>query len=100
MKTIRGVYYNLEESDIFSKVDGFLFYFSSKFNKKRFDNNLTNYVKIESCKNNNKYQFKINLNLYLTIAFYCKIEKRGFRIIDSTNNKQIKKDTIIINTIL
>ena len=100
MKTIKGVYLDLNESDIVTNYDEFRFYFSSKFNKERFEKNIDNFIKIESARIYNKYRVQIYLNLYLSIVFYKKIEKRGYRIEEILTGKRLNNSTIILNQIL
>ena len=94
MKTRRGVYWNLNESEIFAQVDGIIFYFSSRFNKERFERGYKNYITLESLKLFNKYSVPFNLNFLLLISFYHNIEKRGFRII--INEKELHYNDIVI----
>ena len=47
---------------------------------KKFEDNITPFVLLETAKIRNKYNVKINLSLYLAVSLYKKIEKRGFRI--------------------
>lgn len=100
MKTIKGVYLDLNESDIVTNYDEFRFYFSSQFNKKRFDNNIDTFIKVESARIYNKYRVQINLDLYLSIVFYKKIEKRGYRIEEILTGKKLGNSTIILNQII
>lgn len=94
MKTRRGVYWNLNESEIFAQVDGIIFYFSSRFNKERFERGYKNYITLESLKLFNKYSVPFNLDLFLLISFYHNIEKRGFRII--INEKEFHYKDLVI----
>ena len=80
MPSVRGIYYNLDESIYSFNYDNIKFYFSSKFYLEKFRENLSYYIFMETTKIINKYKVKINLNLYLAISFYQKIEKRGFYI--------------------
>jgi YHS domain-containing protein len=100
MKTARGIYLNLNDSDYYLDIEGLRVFFSSKFNKERFTKNIMNYVEEENQKIINKYHMNINLKLFLMISYYKKIEKRGFRIKDLSNNIEINPDSKIINTIL
>jgi hypothetical protein len=61
-------------------VGELIFYFSSEFNKRRFINGYEEYIVDETHKLESKYHVKLDLEIELTIAFYKKIEKRGFRI--------------------
>lgn len=88
MITQRGIYIDIEESTYFTLYNNYKFFFSSLFNKGRFDKNIEDYIKLEESKIKNKYQInKINLDLFFAIALYTKIEKRGFKIVD---NKRFK----------
>lgn len=78
MKTI--VYQNIKETVFDYEIYDLCFHFSSLFNKNRFIENVKTYVNIEEMKIINKYQLQIDLKKYLAIAFYKKIERRGFYI--------------------
>ena len=80
MKTKNGIELNLKESDYKFEFYNAVFYFSSKFYLDNFKNLLEDYIEIEQTKIINKYKVEINLKLYLAIALYKKIEKRGFRM--------------------
>lgn len=58
----------------------FTFYFSSRLYLEKFKNNVDEYVENESRKINAKYNVNVDLNNYFMVAFYSKIEKRGFLI--------------------
>lgn len=100
MKTKRGIYLNLSESDIFTNFDEFRFYFSSNFNKERFEKNVLNYITSETLKLKNKYHIAFNFDLFFSISYYNKIEKRGFRVEEILTNKRLTANTIILNTII
>lgn len=78
MKAI--VYQNIKETVFDYEIYDLCFHFSSLFNKNRFIQNVSSYVNIEGMKIINKYQLPIDLTKYLAIAFYKKIERRGFYI--------------------
>ena len=78
MKTI--VYQNIKDSVFDYEIYDLCFHFSSLFNKERFMKNVEAYVNIEGMKIINKYQLQIDIREYLAIAFYKKIERRGFYI--------------------
>ena len=78
MKTI--VYQNIKDSVFDYEIYDLCFHFSSLFNKERFMKNVETYVNIEGMKIINKYQLQIDIREYLAIAFYKKIERRGFYI--------------------
>lgn len=79
MKTI--VYKDVKESPFKEIYSGICFHFSSLFNRSRFKNNIDNFVNEEELKIRNKYQLEIDLKKYLSIAYYKKIEKRGFYVL-------------------
>lgn len=80
MKTKNGIELNLSVSDYKSIYNDYVFYFSSLFYKRKFDENLEEYIEMESQKLINKYKINLDIRLYLAISFYKKIEKRGFLI--------------------
>lgn len=77
MKTRRNIYHNLAESPYITKFNNFRFSFSSKFYQTKFEENLLEYIKIESDKFKKKYEVNINLTELLAFNLYRKIEKRG-----------------------
>lgn len=100
MKTKRGIYLNLEESEYFVIKSGLIFYFSSKQYLDKFVNEVDKYVKEQSIQINIKYKIYINVELYLLIAFYKRIEKRGFRIYDDIKKKEISENIRFANTLI
>lgn len=84
-KSNRGVFIDTKYSDIKYKFNNITFYFSSKFYKEKFKNNVEDYIENEIAKFNNKHTNKItvdNIELFInffTIDYYKKIEKRGWR---------------------
>lgn len=81
MKTKNGIELNLEESKYISKFNGLVFYFSSETYKNKFNEQIEDFIKIESIKIFNKYKVKIDLSDYLAVSLYKRIEKRGFLIL-------------------
>lgn len=100
MKTAKGIYLNINESDYFFKHKGLIFYFSSEFYKKKFIDEIESYISTETLKLQGKYNMNINFDLLFMISLYKKIEKRGFRVYDEENNKDITQSTGIIAKIL
>lgn len=96
MKTI--VYQNIKETVFNYEIYDLCFHFSSLFNLTRFKKNVEDYVKIEEMKIINKYQLQIEMKQYLAIAFYKKIEKRGFYI--TSHGIQIKEGNMIVSHII
>ena len=78
MKRSEKVYYDLKESKEFIEMLDTRFYFSSSFNKERFLKGYQSYIKEEEDKIIAKYGISISIRYYLLIAYYMKIEKRGF----------------------
>ena len=78
MKRSEKVYYDLNESTEVVELLETKFYFSSSFNKERFLMGYQSYIKEEEDKLIAKYGLNISIRYYLLIAYYMKIEKRGF----------------------
>lgn len=78
MKRSEKIYYDLTESKEFLELENTKFYFSSSFNKERFLAGYENFLKEEGDKLFAKYGINIANPYYLLIAYYMKIEKRGF----------------------
>lgn len=100
MKTIRGIYYDIRESEYVYQSHGLQFYFSSEFYLKKFKNNIEQYIKEENNKLRNRYKIFISLDIYFMIAYYKKIEKRGFRIYDMINKRDITENVGLIEQII
>ena len=100
MKTIRGVYLDISESDYFYDLDGVRYYFSSEFNLNRFKERVNDYVNNEIIKLKNRFKINCSFDLYFQLAFYKRIEKRGFKVVELSNNKSLSKEVIILNTIV
>lgn len=84
MKTKRGIYYNLEESEYYYRVGTYKFCFSSKQYRDKFIRLQKDYVKSELYKIVSHYE---NLYfdaryypIYFCYLLYSKIEKRGFLV--------------------
>ena len=99
MKTERGIYLDIKESDYYFCVDDLTFYFSSQFYLEKFKNNVFDYIQNETLKLRQKYNLNINFDTFLMIAYYKKVEKRGFLIIDEITKKEITENTLILNKI-
>lgn len=84
------VYNNINESPYSIRKKDLIFYFSSEFNLKRFNKGCLEYVNNETSKIISKYHISGNFEKYLLVAYYLKIEKRGFKICDSRNNKLLQ----------
>ncbi len=94
MQTEGGIELNLYESKFYYDLFNLRFYFSSEFYKEKFKNEVHDYIMIETIKFKNKYKIKIMLNNYFAIAFYKRIEKRGFRIVEKNTKKELNEDIL------
>ena len=91
-KTVRGVYINIQDSDICSLRNGLYFYFCSTAIKEHFEKHIDKYIekakaRIQSVVPNVDIT---NIDLALTIEYYTYIEKRGFRV-ETLHGAKIKK---------
>lgn len=86
---MKRVEYDINKSEYYFKVNKLTFFFSSKFNKTRFENGFIDYVNEETNKIKAKYKVDINLTNYLLLAYYKKIEKRGFKVLTYDDNDVI-----------
>ena len=100
MKSKRGVYLDIYESDYYYDLDGIRYYFSSQLYLNKFKENVLNYVNENSIKLKLRYKINLNFDLFFTLSYYKKVEKRGFRVLDISTEKTISKDIIILNTIV
>ena len=95
------IYNDISESDIKTCKCGLIFYFSSEALKNKFENLYNYYIKEENLKMLNKYKVKVNNDLMLSISLYKKVEKRGFRVVDTVGNKFLTENNLyLINNIL
>ena len=83
------VEYDLNNSSYISKVHDYIYYFSSEFNLNRFNDGLYDFIKNETNKLMAKYHVGINITDYLTLVFYKRIEKRGFKVLTYDQYKNI-----------
>ena len=81
MKTSKGIYLDLSESDYIFKYEGIEYYFSSVLYMEKFKKLVDSYVTEETAKLEIKYKLFIDFRVYLAISLYKRIEKRGFRIV-------------------
>lgn len=97
MKSKRGIYYNLDDSDykLILKENNLTFYFSSEFYKNKFLDIYKNYLLSENLKLGVKYECKIDANNMLLLKLYQKIETRGFKVV--YKNKEIDEIKFKIN---
>lgn len=102
MKTINGIYLDLKESEYKLNYNGLIYYFSSELYMNKFKNNVKQFIVEETAKLKTKYKINIYFDTMLTIAYYKKIEKRGFRIVYKINEKEteLTEEVILANQIL
>ena len=86
---MKRVEYDINKSEYYFRVNKLTFFFSSKFNKTRFENGFIEYVSEETNKIKAKYKVDINLTNYLLLTYYKKIEKRGFKVLTYDDNDVI-----------
>lgn len=96
MKTVRGIYYDLKESDYHTcinvnneKID---LYFSSKYLKNKFLEKVGEVIHNENLKLSFTYKFDIDATKLIILSYYCKIEKRGFRVL--INDKELSNSNL------
>lgn len=82
MKTERGIYLNIEDSDYTFVCDEAIFYFTSLFNLRRFEERYKEEVVRfnQSLSNVYKNKFKIRGDSLAMVRLYMSVEKRGFYI--------------------
>lgn len=80
-----NVCYNLCKSTHFTEFNGYTFYFSSAFNKNRFDTNLETFIENENLKLKSRYGCNFNAKKVSALHLYRLIEKRGFYVLGSDN---------------
>lgn len=96
MKTKRGIYLNLNESDYKTSIDQLTFYFSSKLYLQKFLRYVDSFIDNEANKLYNRYKINNNNKMYFMVAYYKRVEKRGFRIV--LNNKTELKENVVFKT--
>ncbi len=74
------VCYELEDSPFFLRMNDFMFYFSSKFYKDKFEKEYKEYIRSETLKLNVRYKMIVDADEMLLLSFYKMIEKRGFKV--------------------
>ena len=102
MKTINGIYLDLKESDYKLNYNGLIYYFSSELYMNKFKNNVKQFIVEETAKLKTKYKINIYFDTMLTIEYYKKKKKRGFRIVYKINEKEteLTEEVLLANQIL
>ena len=87
----KNIYNDINESDLFIQYKDLILYFSSDVNVNRYQTKIINFINEENIKLKIKYNVTVDFSEMLIIAFYKKIEKRGFRVykkvFDISNNE-------------
>lgn len=96
MKTRKGIYKNINESEYIYYYKNFEIYFSSQFNKYRFETQFLEYIETENKKFVESLDLNIDITLIFMVKFYKKIEKRGFKInyVSGANKYPLKEQKI------
>lgn len=98
MKSARGIYYDIKESDYYTKLnvnnEEIILYFSSNFLKKKFLDNIALYIHNENIKLSIQYKIDIDATKLLILSYYKRIEKRGFRVL--INDKEIINENLTL----
>lgn len=81
MKTVRGIYHRLEESEYIFSYDNLTFVFSSKLYLNKFIGEYKEYLKDETARMESIYRCTFYADEMILINLYRKIEKRGFRVL-------------------
>lgn len=80
MRKSKNLFYDIEKSTLKFEFNGIIFYFSSDTNLERFKNGYLSYIMEEQDKINAKYHVMSDLKNLLILAYYKKVEHRGFRV--------------------
>lgn len=80
MKTVNGIYYDINDSDYIYEYKNYRFYFTSEVYKRKFIERLNDEINIETLKFYEKYKINVEIEDLIIIKLYQKIEKRGFKI--------------------
>lgn len=79
----KKVYLDITKSPFKLNYKGLTFIFSSETNMNKFNNQIDEFINHESFKIKAHYSYiEINFDLFLSLALYKKIEKRGFLVYD------------------
>lgn len=80
MKTKKGIYLDLEDSDYKYRIGEYIFYFSSIVYRDKFIKQSNEFTKQEGIKFKIKYKLTLSdVNIFL-FTLYGKIEKRGYKV--------------------
>lgn len=90
------IYLNLLDSTYIHKIYNISLYFSSKFYLEKYKKEVNRYVEQESARLRIRYNCNVNLQRMLVIAYYKKVEKRGFFAYDNSKEKEIKENEVFL----
>jgi hypothetical protein len=101
MKTVRGIYYNLKESEYVFTIGTIKFYFSSKMYRDKFMSRYLEERKRFNQALNHVYKDKFNLlgDMLAWVRLYVTIEKRGFYINIEGNDVTCLDDLVFVVTL-
>ena len=91
------VEYDINNSSYSQEVNDYVFFFSSEFNRNRFNEGYNDYAINETNKLKAKYHVFIDIYDYFVLAYYKKIEKRGFKVLTYAKDNgiiELKEDNI------
>lgn len=91
MKTYYGTYADINESDIYCIYDNYKLYFNSQYIKNKYVKEINDFIYIEELKIKHRYNLDIDLHNYLAIAYYKKIQKKGYKIENAKTGRKIKE---------
>lgn len=91
MKTTRGIYLDIKESEYSFKVNKYRFYFSSVMYRDKFIDEHKDFLKYEKIKFNNSYRVKLMNDDIFLFTLYGKIEKRGYYVYDCEEKVEIRE---------
>ena len=92
------VYNDLKESPFVVDYEGFTLCFSSAFHRNKFKRNISDYIRQETLKFQNRYKVNITMIDVFIIAYYKKCETRGFRVF--RDNLLLSSDKIFKNVMI
>lgn len=80
MKSVRGIYYNIKESEYRLSYKGYTLYFSSQFYLDKFKAEIKDFTEYETARLKAKYNTNFEGEKLFIFVLYSQIEKRGFYI--------------------
>lgn len=85
--TRRGIEYDLSKTDYIAYYGDLKFYFSSSLYRNNFKKLVSDFVRKYSAYFIKKFKLNINSEYFLAISCYRLIEKRGFRVENTTTGE-------------